>query len=290
MTLLLHCGGQPASFEQICQVEVPPATASYRPVPHGDVVRLIEREMEDRFHFGKPEQKFGLNQEGNQLFGTLTWDLAVQEDNGLDLSAFRGGGGQVATLDTNALRQYGFTIGLRNSYNKTLSLGVVGGTSCFVCDNLSISGSAFSCIHKHTPNVWESVVTMVIMRVRECAGDYLRGVQFQEHMKEIPLELERGYEIMGLARGRGVLTPTQMNIALDDWRKLNDSKDEEHPFRAYRESAYALYQSFTHGLKHGNVMRKIDQYTGASALFEELQLANVPQQTLDYEDAEIIEH
>ncbi len=62
---VFHCGAKPVSYEELCAVELPPMTASYRPVPHGDLVRLIERETKVRTGLEKPERSFGVTNDGN---------------------------------------------------------------------------------------------------------------------------------------------------------------------------------------------------------------------------------
>ena len=116
-------------------------------------------------------------------------------------------------------------------------------------------------------------------KVREVAGDYSRTVAFQDSMKNTKLSLDRGYAVIGIARGNGVLTSNQMGVAIDEWR--TSRHDSEHKFHSEHDNAYGLYNAFTHGLKLGHVGRKIDEYTGASKLFEDLGYAVVS-------DAEIV--
>lgn len=284
MSLMLHCGGLPATFEELCSVEVPPATDTYRPVPHGDLVRLVEEEMTTRFRLPKPERSFGLNREGQQMFGVLKYNLAESQHD-VDLSAFLGD----LKPSIGAFRKYGLSIGLRNAYDYSMRVGIAGGTSCFVCDNLSFHGSCFTVMRKHTPKVWDDLVPMVMTNVKDMAAQYIKVVSFQENMKRHLVRVNEGYEIIGLARGTGVLTPSQSNVVFDEWQTLQkqaklmeQGEPVTHAFAADHDSAYGLYQSFTHGLKLGHIGRKIDQYTGASHLFEDLGLST------EVEDAELV--
>ena len=276
--MLLHCGGLPATFEEVASVEVPTSTTTYRPVPHADIVRLIESEMEARFRIDKPERQFALNREGQQLFGTLKYNLVSYGD--LDLSAFNKSGHH--NLPFDALSKYGFTIAFRNAYDKSMSVGLAGGTNTFVCDNLAFSGNCFKIMRKHTQKVWEDLVPMVMSKIREVATDYIESVVLQESMKKHTITQDRGYEIIGLARGHGVLTPTQGNTALLDWDHTSrgwtdvtaNGDKVEHPFAEHSNNAYGLYNTFTHALKLGHVCRKIDEYIGVSSMFEDLGLAS----------------
>ena len=286
--MLLHCGGLPATFEEIASVEVPNSTHTYRPVPHADIVRLIEQEMEARFRITKPERQFALNRQGQQLFGTLKYNLGTQGD--LDLSAFTTQ--THGSVSVKELNKYGFTIAFRNAYDKSMSIGLAGGTSTFVCDNLCFSGSCFTIMRKHTQKVWDDLVPLVMSKIRDVASDYINSVVLQESMKQHEITQDRGYEIIGLARGHGVLTPTQGNTALLDWDHTNRGWTEvtnngdkvPHPFAEESNNAYGLYNTFTHALKLGHVGRKIDEYMGVSDMFEDLGLAS----SITATDAELV--
>lgn len=273
MTFLLHCGGKPASFEDICEVELPEATDTYRPVPNGDLVRLMEEEIKVRTGLTKPERSFGLSAGGQQLFGYLRYKLADVDDR-VDLTAF---GRNLGASRQNMLTKYGFTIGLRNSYDKSMSVGFCGGASCFVCDNLCFHGSLFTYLHPHTKNVWDKIVPTVMTQIAPMVAGFEKVITFQESMKGFKVDLDRGYEVLGLARGRGVLTTVQHSAALKEWR---ETQKQEHHFHSDHDNAYGLYQTFTQALKLGHVGRKIDAYTGASHLFEELDLV----EDVDFEE------
>jgi hypothetical protein len=264
VSTILHCGGKPADFAQVCNVELPEATDTYRTVPHGDLIRLLKKRMEVEFDLIEPNEQYGLNREGKQLFGSLAYDLRT--DHKVDLSAFDENG-----LDLEQVKQvYGFAIAFRNSYDRSMSAAVAGGTHCFICDNLSIHGSAFTIIHPHTKNVWDFLVPEVMKKVAYSSREFIATVKFQESMKEKMVTMDVGYKVLGLARGRGIFTPGQYERAIDVFRAI---QKKDHPFYPQRRNAYGLYQSFTDGLKMGSIYKKIDRYTGASDLFEELDLA-----------------
>jgi len=266
MTQLLHCGGQPASFEEVAMVEVPHATSSYRPVPHADLIRLLRDRVTKETGLEDPVQEYGLNKEGKQLFGTLTYDIGSSNTE-VDLSAFTNEVGA-----EKAMKDYGFSIAFRNSYDKTMSLGIAIGATTFVCDNLALHGSWLTILRKHTPNVWDDVVPMAMQRIASSIGAWVQIVAFMDDMKRRQVTMDEGYRHIGLGLGRGVLTANAASAALREWRGM--ARNEDHKFNDYSGTSYGLYQSFTEGLKLGRVTRKIDQYTGVSSLFEEAELVN----------------
>lgn len=272
MTLMLHCGGQPASFEDICSIEVPNNTDTYRAVPHGDIVRLIEDRVGKETGLDQPERRFGLNREGHQMFGTLSYSLGDWNNHGVDLTAF---GDRIEDIS----KQYAFTVGFRNSYDKSMSVGIAIGTSVFACDNLALHGNWLTILKRHTRKVWDSIVPAVMTRIATAPQDWVRQVTLLETMKDKEVHLEEGYRNIGLALGRGILTPNQGSKAMKEWRATN--RKDDHVHADFKNTAFGLYQSFTESLKLGSVPRKIDQYCGTSALFDELGYTTV-------EDAEIV--
>lgn len=274
MSLILHCGGKAATYAEVASVNVPEATDTYQPVPHGDMIRLLGIELESRFGLAKPVAKYGLNKGGDQLFGTFQYNLAEQQS---DMEVFTADNGN--SIDGDLFKQYGLSIGFRNSYDKSLSAAFAGGTSVFVCDNLSFSGSAFTIMRKHTKQVWDDLVDMVLRKVRNLNFEFVRTVAGQESMRRHQLTLTDGYQILGEAQGLGVLTPTQMNKGLSEWQKTHNNL--QHTFWSDRDNANGLYQTFTEALKLGKSHRKIDEYTGVWQMFEEHNFIDVPFKELD---------
>ncbi len=45
MSLLLHCGGKPATYEDIAAIPTPDRTATYTPVPYTRLINLVREEI-----------------------------------------------------------------------------------------------------------------------------------------------------------------------------------------------------------------------------------------------------
>src|SRR5688572_14087299 len=126
--LMLHCGSQLKSKEEVFAVPVPPATASYLPLSYESFATRIEKQLAVE-RIGIMDQKLALGKNSPRLFGLM--QLALPEFH---------------------TREYGFVVGLRNSYDKSCSTGLCIGATVFVCDNLSFSGSQITFQRKHTVN------------------------------------------------------------------------------------------------------------------------------------------
>jgi len=111
MTMIMHCGGKLVSRDEIDSAPLPESTHTWTPVPHGDVIRMVE----DSIQGGGLEitdSQFALARSGQRMFGTIT--LA--------------GGTDYATV-----------IGVRNSHDKSFPVSFCLGSRVFVCDNLAFS-------------------------------------------------------------------------------------------------------------------------------------------------------
>lgn len=112
MSLMLHCGSQLVSRDELRSVPCPSGEGRWKPVPHGTVADTIFNELSDRGLKEKVEsEEWGLNQSQTQMFGVIRF----QDDNGDGMTK---------------------SIGVRNSINKTLSVGIIASYRLLVCDNL----------------------------------------------------------------------------------------------------------------------------------------------------------
>lgn len=111
MSMILHCGGEIVDRNQIDDLSLPPSTHTWTPVPHGDVIRMVENSLAGS---GLPisDSQFALARSGARMFGVIT--LA--------------GGTDYATV-----------IGIRNSHDKSFPVSFCLGSRVFVCDNLAFS-------------------------------------------------------------------------------------------------------------------------------------------------------
>lgn len=236
--LMLHCGSEQVTRQMVEAVPVPAPTHSWRPVPYGDAIAYLHHQVDSQLGLEVESEAYGLNKKGDQMFGLITLKTD-REDNGL-------------------------SIGIRQSYNKSLSLGVAVGAQVFVCDNLCFSGSAFKVVRKNTVNVWADFRALVASQVAQSLRHYDAVNEQCDALKALPCPERRGYEILGVAMGEGVLTPNQASVAFQDW------KIPRHEDFANR-NVWSLYNCVTEGLKKGAPARTLDRHARAHAFFTELR-------------------
>jgi hypothetical protein len=214
-------------------------TRSWKPVSYGAAIDLMHHQARRQLGLEVINEQYGLNKKGDQMFGLLTLDTGNTES--------------------------GLSIGIRQSYNKSLALGVAIGANVFVCDNLCFSGSAFKVVRKNTTNVWRDFRDLLTAQISG-ALDHYQNVQVDlDKLKAIPCNLRRGYSFLGVALGEGLLTPTQATIAFTDW------KTPRHPEFEPR-NLWSLYNCVTEGLKKGSPGRLLDRHSSMHDYFTEISL------------------
>ena len=235
--LMLHCGGEIATLEQIAAAPVPEATDSYCPISHIDFVHMLDEST--RRHFGTDTEitsTYGLTRDGARMFGVV--DIKMESG------------------------QHCLSIGVRNSLDKKFSAGVALGAKVFVCDNLCFSSSGINVFRKHTPNIVRDLRPMIDNAITLSTDEYRVISESWEAMKEIPVSLDMGYKGIGLAQGHGVLTPTQASVAFQEWQQPSHEEFEDR-------NAFCLYQAFTEAAKKGRPELIMDRYPAINAFFDE---------------------
>lgn len=109
--LIVHAGGQVVDRNQIDDAPTPAGTHTWTPVPHGDVVRMVEQSITTS-GLEITDSTFALARGGARMFGVIT--LA--------------GGTDYATV-----------VGVRNSHDQSFPVSFCLGSRVFVCDNLAFS-------------------------------------------------------------------------------------------------------------------------------------------------------
>lgn len=123
-SLILHCGARRVTEPELIAVPTPEPTKSWFPVPHRSVLD-VTRETIHGAGFEIMREELSLSRNDMRFFGVL--DLKSLLIEGVAL-----------------------TVGIRSSIDKTLPLGLCGGSRVFVCDNLSFSGNLMEVKRKHS--------------------------------------------------------------------------------------------------------------------------------------------
>lgn len=233
-SLVLHRGGWGATKADLASVPVPDPTASYHPVPYNRFVEEVELHV-PRFGLTIRSEQFALAREGNQVFGVLT-----------------------CTNGHNA-GDYALAIGLRNSYDRSISVGLVAGTRVFCCDNLAFSGEA-TVSRKHTAHVFRDLPDLIYRMLSHVAVLKARTDEEIARMKVFPLTPERAHHVMVEAVKANVLPVSRLPKVIEAWE---EAKHEEFKPR----TAWSLFNAFTEVSKDGAPRQQMEGSLRLSSLF-----------------------
>jgi len=232
--LTLHRGGWEATKGDLASVPVPDPTASYHPVSYSRFVEEIELHV-TRFGLHVQCSNFALAREGRQMFGVLT-----------------------CTNGHNA-GDYALAIGLRNSYDRSLSVGLVAGTRVFYCDNLAFSGEV-AMTRKHTANVFRDLPDLIYRMLSQVTVMKARTDEEIAGMKLLTMPPERAHHLMVAAVRASIAPASRLPKIIEAW---DQPKHEEFEPR----TAWSLFNAFTEVLKAGPARQQMEGSLRLSTLF-----------------------
>ncbi len=109
--------------KELVEIPLPEATETFQPIPHYKLVESLEESLAYR-HISIVKEEFAVSNDGMKLFGLLELNATYE-----------------------GVR---FAIGIRNSNDKSMRLGMVAGYRVSVCDNMMFSGEFKPLLAKHT--------------------------------------------------------------------------------------------------------------------------------------------
>lgn len=232
--LVLHRGGWEATTADLASVPVPDPTDSYHPVPYSRFVEEMELHV-PRFGLTIQSEQFALAREGSQMFGVLTCT------NGHDAG------------------DYALAIGLRNSYDRSLSVGLVAGTRVFCCDNLAFSGEV-AMARKHTANVFRDLPDLIYRMLSQVTVLKARTDEEIAGMKALTMSPERVHHVIVSAIRVGISPASRLPKILEAW---DEPKHQEFEPR----TAWSLFNAFTEVLKAGPPRQQMEASLRLTSLF-----------------------
>ena len=120
---LIGYAGRTINRDELALVPTPPATATHQPVAHHEIVQALAETLGFR-HIGVVHDEYAVSPDGMKMFGVL--DLETE------------------------MHGARFSIGLRNSHDKSMRLALTCGYRVFVCSNMAFSGDFTPVLAKHS--------------------------------------------------------------------------------------------------------------------------------------------
>ena len=156
---LIMQDGHFVSRAEVAKTDTPGSTATWRPVPHIDVIEAVTEVI--KAHDWEIEgEKFGLASEGQKLFGVME-------------------------ISCSSSPEWRRCIGLRNSHDKSLAVGLSAGIVVCVCTNLAFGGTTVV-KRKHTSRIDSS--ELIDRAVASLEDDFLTEETVCENLKDVYLK------------------------------------------------------------------------------------------------------
>jgi hypothetical protein len=234
MTLVVHRGGWEATKADLAAVPVPEPTQSYHPVPYGRFLEEIELHV-PRFGLTVRSAQFALAREGAQMFGVLTCANGVPD------------------------RDYALAIGLRNSYDRSLSVGLTFGSRVFCCDNLAFSGEV-TMHRRHTANVFRDLPDLIYRMLSQVSIMRERTDAEIAAMKSRDLAPSDAHHLMVEAIKASVVPASRLPKVIEAWE---EPRHEEFGPR----TTWSLFNAFTEVQKGASPRAQVEGSLRLSKLF-----------------------
>ena len=211
--MLLHCGAETVTREQLFAVPTPRGTPTWFPLSHRTILGEIETHLKTT-GFSIPEEAHALSHDGARYFGVLS--VIGRDQSPSDV---------------------GWVVGLRNSHDQTYPAGLVAGTRVFVCDNLAFSGEV-RISRKHTKFAYRDLRHLTARAVGQL-GDRFRGLDRRiEAYKAESVPDWLAHDLTIRAVDCGAITPAQVPDVVAEWRQPHHSAFEPR-------NAWSLFNAFT---------------------------------------------
>ncbi len=233
-SLVVHRGGWEATKADLAAVPVPEPTESYHPVPYGRFIEEVEIHV-PRFGLKIQSEQFALAREGTQMFGALT------------------------CTNGHGAADYVLAIGLRNSYDRSLSVGLVAGTRTFICDNLAFSGEV-KMNRKHTVHVFRDLPDLIYRMLSQVSSMRTRIDGEIAAMKVRELPPTHAHHLMVEAIRANVLPASRLPKVIEAW---DEPRHEEFAPR----TAWSLFNAFTEVQKGACPRAQMEGSLRLSSLF-----------------------
>lgn len=229
--LVAHCGTKKINRAELAQIPAPAGTATHKPVAHIDLVNKLIESLAYR-NLEVVRDEYAVSKDGMKMFGVL--DLSHHVDD------------------------YRFSIGLRNSNDKSMRIALTAGLRIFVCDNMAFKGDFQPLLAKHSKHLpLEDVVTLGVDKIQKAfvplSEQVIRWKQQSVTEEQVKVCI---YDAFIKAR----IAPRQLMLAVH--KAYFEPEYQEFNLG----TAWSLYNAFTHVFKELNPIRQF-QATAALGTF-----------------------
>ncbi len=227
-TLRLEYNAFSARKAALYQIPTPEPTDTWNPVSHGSILNAVFNAAEENGLAIRSEAygltgKPGQDRYGDRMFGVIDFE--------------------------NGTNDYGFSLGIRNSHDKSIAAGICAGAKVFVCSNLIMSGD-FSEKRKHTPG--NNFLRLIREAFTLLPGQLENLAKNLDRLKLEGIEDQEAEHIIFNAARAGAINSSMI---LPIWEEYKAPTFEEFA----DPTQFNLLMAFTEKLKGENRVSRVDQ-------------------------------
>ena len=238
-TLIAHCGTTKVDREFLKRIPTPQATKTHQPLSHFQIVEALLEALSFR-HIKAIRDEYAVSPDCMRMFGVLDLEASF---NGCH-----------------------FSIGIRNSNDKSLRLAMTAGFRVIVCDNLAFKGDFMPIFHKHSRKLeLVDVISIGVDKIQRNFEPLKQQVQSWQHYELEDLDAKM---IIYDAFVEGRLKAPRTLLPLVHKHYFEPSYDEFKP-----RTLWSLSNAFTSAFKQ---LKPIRQFQVTAKLSDFLELYRAP--------------
>lgn len=191
-SLCLHRGSREVPVELVHSTPTPAADGAHHPIAHGLVLDIVRNRIGAQ-GLAIMKEQHALSPDGARYFGCL--ELDMRSDDG----------------------SMAYSVGVRNTHDRSYAAALVLGTRVFVCDNLAFSGEVLLG-RKHTRHIERDLPELVNTGFRALRAERIRHEDRILAYRSADLTNKDAHDLIVRAIGYDkVVPPTQFLAVLNAW-------------------------------------------------------------------------
>ena len=228
---LMMCEGKYVGRDEIAAIPTPEGTDSWHPVPHLDVIDAVTEAVKAK-NWQILDEQYGLAREGQRMFGVMR-------------------------LNRSSSPEWSRCVGLRNSHDQSLSVGIAAGISVMCCSNLAFGGTMVL-KRRHTSRI--ELGDLVLTAVDELEMEFLNLETVSEDLKLHEVRADEARAVIVRAAEVGAINSCDI---VPIFREFQKPRHEEFA----EPTRWSLLNAFTEHAKKYSPGRADVCYRGITRLF-----------------------
>lgn len=228
---LMMSEGKFVGRDEIALVPTPTATASWKPVPHSEVIDAVT-DVVKAHNWQILDEQYGLARDGQRMFGVIR-------------------------INRTSSAEWSRCIGIRNSHDRTIAVGLAAGLTVCCCSNMCFGGSTVL-KRRHTSRI--ELNGLVVEAIDALEDDFLTLETVAEDLKVQYIREDAARAAIVKAAEAGAVNSCDI---IPIFREFKQPRHEEFT----DPTRWSLLNAFTENAKKYSPARADQCYRGLTRLF-----------------------